>query len=195
MTTLYKVWCTSKTFDDFFHETFLVSAPTRWKEKNQTFKKSKKKICCDTKKKRIFCCFSLLQSYKHLNLKKKTTFLFLFLFFLSPGMFVSYFVQNRDKFNQIFWSHLELLKEDKHFVKKAPLPRPAHFRMGHAHPQISSSNQSLCCNYLTIARVRQFCHLKKTKRVQEKNANKKNIESQFDSAYIYSILSSYLGIK
>ena len=124
MTTLYKVWCTSKTFDDFFHETFLVSAPTRWKEKNQTFKKSKKKICCDTKKKRIFCCFSLLQSYKHLNLKKKLLFFFSFCF-SSPGMFVSYFVQNRDKCNQIFWSHLELLKEDKHFVKKAPLPPPA----------------------------------------------------------------------
>ena len=123
------------------------------------------------KKKRIFCCFSLLQSYKNLNLKKK---LFFFPFcFSSPGMFVSYFVQNRDKFNQIFWSHLELLKEDKHFVKKAPLPpRPAHFRMGHAHPQISSSNQSLCCN-LTIARVCQFCHLKNQTSTRKKTQIKR----------------------
>lgn len=50
MTTLYKVWCTSKTFDDFFHKTFLVSAHTRWKEKKQTFKKSKKKYAVIQKK-------------------------------------------------------------------------------------------------------------------------------------------------
>ena len=140
MTTLYKVWCTSKNFWWLFSQNIFSQRPHKMKRKKTKHSKNLKKNMLWYKKKRIFCCFSLLQSYKNLNLKKK---LFFFPFcFSSPGMFVSYFVQNRDKFNQIFWSHLELLKEDKHFVKKAPLPhRPAHFRMGHAHPQISSSNQ------------------------------------------------------
>ena len=160
-----------KNFWWLFSRNIFSQRPHKMKRKKTKHSKNLKKNMLWYKKKRIFCCFSLLQSYKHLNLKKKTTFLFLFLFFLSPGMFVSYFVQNRDKFNQIFWSHLELLKEDKHFVKK-PLCPPAHFRMGHAHPQISSSNQSLCCN-LTIARVCQFCHLKNQTSTRKKTQIKR----------------------
>ena len=123
------------------------------------------------KKKRIFCCFSLLQSYKNLNLKKK---LFFFPFcFSSPGMFVSYFVQNRDKFNQIFWSHLELLKEDKHFVKKSPFAlAPPIFVWATPTPKSPHPIKSLCCN-LTIARVRQFCHLKNQTSTRKKTQIKR----------------------
>ena len=109
-----------KNFWWLFSRNIFSQRPHKMKRKKTKHSKNLKKNMLWYKKKRIFCCFSLLQSYKNLNLKKK---LFFFPFcFSSPGMFVSYFVQNRDKFNQIFWSHLELLKEDKHFVKKAPLP-------------------------------------------------------------------------
>jgi len=47
------VRCASKTFDDFFHETFLVSA----QKINQTFKKSKKKYAV-IQKKEDFLLFS-----------------------------------------------------------------------------------------------------------------------------------------
>ena len=137
------------------------------------------------KKKRIFCCFSLLQSYKNLNLKKKNYFPFSLSVFPPPGMFVSYFVQNWDKFNQIFWSHLELLKEDKHFVKKSPFDPPAPPIFVWATPPKSPHPiKSLCCN-LTIARVRQFCHLKNQTSTRKKNANKKNIESQKKDSFSF----------
>ena len=175
-----------KTFDDFFFTWNIFSQRPKKNEKPKHSKNLKKNAVIQKKEDFLLFSFKIIQS----NVLILTFFFSISLHF-SLGMFVSYYFVN------LTTSLINFLKKNSHLE----LLRRQTFRLSNPpRPPISSSNQSLCCNYLTIARVRQFCHLKKTKRVQEKNANKKNIESQFDLTIYYWALLVFriivqVGIK